>query len=127
MVCLDTNIVIDYLHGDKKTVETVAKMALSHGGKSLAITSITMYELFKSKKPKAEEALQGFVDDINLYNLDKDSALASARIFASLSEKGRMINENDILIAGIALANDDILITKDKHFESIENAKILII
>ena len=38
-----------------------------------------------------------------------------------------MINENDLLIAGISLANDEALLTRDKKFSVIDNEKIRLI
>lgn len=38
-----------------------------------------------------------------------------------------MINENDLLIAGISLANDDVLYTRDRKFSMIDDTHIKII
>jgi predicted nucleic acid-binding protein len=38
-----------------------------------------------------------------------------------------MVNELDILIAGIAAANNETLVTKDKDFLNFENAKIIVL
>jgi len=44
-----------------------------------------------------------------------------------LAQKGRMINELDLIIAGIALANNETLITKDRDFLNFESEKIIVI
>ena len=38
-----------------------------------------------------------------------------------------MINENDLLIAGISLANDEALLTRDQKFANIDDANIKIV
>ena len=38
-----------------------------------------------------------------------------------------MINENDLLIAGISLANDELLLTRDQKFASIDDVNIKIV
>jgi predicted nucleic acid-binding protein len=38
-----------------------------------------------------------------------------------------MINENDLLIAGISLANNEILLTRDKKFANVDDERIKII
>ena len=38
-----------------------------------------------------------------------------------------MINENDLLIAGISFANDELLLTRDQKFGSIDDVKIRIV
>jgi predicted nucleic acid-binding protein len=38
-----------------------------------------------------------------------------------------MINENDLLIAGISLAKSEVLFTRDKKFAKIDDANIKIV
>ena len=47
-------------------------------------------------------------------------------LFEEPQDAGRMINENDLLIAGISLAHDEVLLTRDKKLASVgkENIKI---
>jgi predicted nucleic acid-binding protein len=38
-----------------------------------------------------------------------------------------MINENDLLIAGISIANEELLLTRDKKFATLDDEKIKIV
>ncbi|WP_375379271.1 PIN domain-containing protein [Ferroplasma sp.] len=55
---------------------------------------------------------------------DRNSALRSAEIFKMLRSSGNLINENDILIAGIALQNNNKFITLDSDFSKINDSNI---
>ena len=47
-------------------------------------------------------------------------------MYRKLSESGRMINELDLLIAGISAANNEVLITRDKDFGKLKSDSIVI-
>jgi predicted nucleic acid-binding protein len=49
------------------------------------------------------------------------------KIYEKLKTKGCLINEFDMIIAGIAAANDEILITRDQDFSKLESPKIIIL
>ncbi len=59
--------------------------------------------------------------------LDRASARKAALLFEKLSKTGKMINENDLLIAGISLANDEILLTRDQKFNNLSEVSIKIV
>ncbi len=115
---LDTSILIEVLGNN-----TAVQEKLEIIGEQIATTTITEYELLKA--PKSNEAL-GSLDIMNVYAFDSVSAGRSAKIFKELKKKGRMINELDILIAAIAIAHDELLVTRDKDFEEVEGLKLLI-
>ena len=56
-----------------------------------------------------------------------EAAKQAAEIFNRLKEKGKLINENDMLIAAIAMANKETLITGDKDFGEIGDDGIIVI
>ncbi len=58
---------------------------------------------------------------------DRASARKAALLFEKLSKTGKMINENDLLIAGISLANDEILLTRDQKFNNLSEVSIKIV
>jgi predicted nucleic acid-binding protein len=64
---------------------------------------------------------------ITVCPFDRASAKQAALLFEKLSKKGTMINENDLLIAGITLAHGDVLLTRDKKFAYLNEASIQII
>ncbi len=58
---------------------------------------------------------------------DRVSARKAALLFEKLSKTGKMINENDLLIAGISLTNDEILLTRDQKFNNLSEVSIKIV
>ena len=51
--------------------------------------------------------------------------MASSQIYTTLKKSGNLIDDIDILIAGIALSNNLVMVTDNiKHFERIEGIKI---
>lgn len=56
---------------------------------------------------------------------DKAAGVA-AEIYFYLSKRGQKIEDDDILIAAITMANDAVLITDNvKHFERVPNLKVV--
>ena len=82
---------------------------------AIKTTAITEYELLKHGKELKREIAEKFLSAIAVCPFDRASAKQAALLFEKLSKNGTMINENDLLIAGIALANNDILLTRDKN------------
>jgi predicted nucleic acid-binding protein len=48
-------------------------------------------------------------------------------LFEELQDAGRMINENDLLIAGISLAHDEVLLTRDQKLANVGKDNIRIV
>ncbi len=56
---------------------------------------------------------------------DTETARNYGEIKNALRIKGRPIPENDIWIGAIALQSDLVLVTRDVHFDEIENLKVI--
>jgi len=124
MTFIDTSVIIDFLAGDEKIVSTIR----THANKgAIKTTAITEYELLKHGKELKREIAEKFLSAIAVCPFDRASAKQAALLFEKLSKNGNMINENDLLIAGIALANNDILLTRDKKFAYLKETSIQII
>lgn len=124
MVCLDTSVIIDLLDGNVK-VKAVVDRYLQNA--QATTTSITEYELYKHKNELKRETAILMLDDMEIYNFDREAAKEASTIFNTLRDKGRLINENDILIAAIALSRNEVLITSDKDFNEIGSNKIVVV
>ena len=124
MVCLDTNILIEFLRGNKKIIKLIKEYSLSE---EVCSTTITEYELRKYHGIMNEVPELSILESITLYPFDRAAARRASEIFEALKEKGKMINENDILIAAIALAKNEILLTGDRDFNNIASGRIIII
>ncbi len=124
MTLLDTSVIIDFLAGDQKIVATVKKILATEDVKT---TTITEYELLRHKSKIRKQAAERFLSGATVCSFDRAAAKEAAKLFEELQGAGRMINENDLLIAGIALANNDVLLTRDQKLASVgkENIKIV--
>ena len=124
MTFLDTSVIIDFLSGDEKIVSLIKDLIAKQ---QIKTTAITEYELLKYKSEIGRHAAETFLSGVTVCPLDSASARKAASIYEKLKETGKMINENDLLIAGISLANGELLLTRDKKFANIDDQKIKII
>ncbi len=124
MTFIDTSVIIAFLAGDEKVVAFVKEHANTE---SIKTTTITEYELLKHKKALKKHLAEEFLSEITICPFDSASARKAASIYEKLKETGKMINENDLLIAGISFANGELLLTRDKKFANIDYEKIKLI
>lgn len=124
MTFLDTSVIIDFLRGDEKAVALVRELSEK---KDIKTTTITEYELLKHKTELKKQAAEKFLAAATVYSFDRASAKKAALLFNQLRDSGKMINESDLLIAGISLANDEVLLTRDQKFGTIAGANIKIV
>lgn len=124
MTFIDTSVVIAFLAGDEKIVALVKECAEKEDVKT---TTITEYELLKHKTALKKQLAEEFLSEITVCSFDRASARKAAWLYQKLREAGKMINENDLLIAGISLANDEVLLTRDQKFSNIDDANIKIV
>jgi tRNA(fMet)-specific endonuclease VapC len=62
---------------------------------------------------------------IDVVNLDRASILASCQIYSNLKKSGNLIDDIDILIAGIALSNNLVMVTDNtENFKRILGLKV---
>lgn len=120
---LDTNVIISFLCGDEKVAE---KLYLQ---KQVYISVIVVCELLYGAYclKNADEniqKIQNFISECILLDIDDVTAEDYAKIKHRLKETGKPIPENDIWIAAQSIQNDLIIVTRDEHFEWIDNIKL---
>lgn len=71
--------------------------------------------------------VSGLLSQFVIYDFEDTVVKEAVKAHKKLAEKGKMINEFDVLIAGIVAANNETLITKDKDFLNFESAKIIVL
>jgi tRNA(fMet)-specific endonuclease VapC len=124
---LDTNICIYII---KKKTESVLKKFSKLKPGSVAISSITLAELYfgvtKSSKPNENMiALQEFISPLLVLDFTDQDALFYGRIRTDLEKKGKLIGAMDLLIAAIAKSRDLVLVTNNnKEFARVSELKI---
>lgn len=124
LTVFDTNIVIDYLKGNKKAIDMVNK----YSPEGIALTFINEYELLRyGEIEQIENVFETLISKIKVYHTTDEAAIKSAQIYKKLKDKGNLIGENDILIAGICVANKETLVTNDNDFKRLGIDSIVII
>ena len=126
---LDTNIYCDFAEGLPDVVDTVAT-----SGEFIFIPSIVLGELNYgfmqgSRKEFNERKLRQIISRLNIeiVNVDEDVARKYAIIYASLVKKGRKIPLNDVWIAACCMEVGGTLLTRDRHFEAVEQIESIIL
>ncbi|MEM2936444.1 MAG: type II toxin-antitoxin system VapC family toxin [Candidatus Bathyarchaeia archaeon] len=126
-ICVDTDILVDYLRGrepGKTTFDNWRKKA------EIYITSVTMFELLlgahlSSKRQERVNEVQSLLDQCGLLLFDRDSAEKAAEKGAELRLKGHTIDIRDLLNASICLSRKMPILTKNKaHYERVNGLTI---
>jgi tRNA(fMet)-specific endonuclease VapC len=117
---LDTNIIIA-LFANEQNILGHLQMA-----SEVFIPSIVIGELyFGAYKAihtvKNIQRINEFVTNNVILGCDTETAYHYGQIKANLRSKGKPLPENDIWIASIAKQHQLILVTRDTHFNEIEN------
>jgi tRNA(fMet)-specific endonuclease VapC len=121
MTFIDTCVIIDFFEGDAKVIRKLTELSQKE---KLKTTTITEYELLKYKNDLKRQLAEDFLATMTVCTFDKASAAEAAALFRKLSQTGRRVNESDLLIAGTAIANNDVLLTQDKNLAGIGDARI---
>jgi tRNA(fMet)-specific endonuclease VapC len=115
-VSLDTNILIDVLRGDRKTLSAIDR--LEGGGLVPVLSTVAVFEVLsgveftrsRSERAKVEVLLR----QIPLEAFDLDAARRAGEIRAELQRSGNTPGAPDVMIAGHALAAGHTLVTRDR-------------
>ena len=127
MVCLDTDVIIDYLK--KKQPATATIQRLQDNGSSFTATTITSFELFKGiyRLPNETEkqAIQTFIAITTLLDFTCEASVVAAEISEHLRKKGEEIDTLDLQIAAICISKNESLLTRNvRHFERIPGLRL---
>lgn len=124
MVLFDTTIMVDALRNNKDALRTIE----AYSGEELLATSIiTKYEIMRGVTKKGANIAAELLERFVILDFDEVALVEAVKIYQSLSAEGKMISELDIMIAAIAVANDEVLITRDKDFANLNNSKIIVL
>lgn len=124
MVIFDSSILIDVLRKKKTAIDLVASYAEKE---RIAITVISKYEILRGTAEKDVSLVSELLGQFVIYNFEDSAIREAVKAYKKLAEKGKLVNELDVLIAGIAAVNDEMLITKDKDFLNFENINIIVL
>ena len=114
MYVLDTNTLIYYFKNQGQVAQRLAAIL----PQKIIVSTIVLFELqagiAKSISPaKRIQQLQQFLSRVNLVSFDRAAALATATIRAQLEQNGTPIGPIDVLIAGVAVARQATIVTRN--------------
>jgi len=126
---LDTNVYSDYAEGVPETVDLMATQ-----GEWIYLPSVVLGELhfgFMKGKRQAfnEKKLRHFTGilKVEVINVNADVARKYAAIYLSLQKKGTKIPINDVWIAASCMEVGGTLLTRDKHFDVVDQIETIIL
>ena len=126
---LDTNIYCDYAEGVPETVDMIATR-----GEYIYIPSIVVGELtygfMKGKRQQFNERkLRQIVSRLRIEIIDVTAEVARkyAIIYLALIRKGAKIPINDVWIAACCMEVGGTLLTRDKHFEYVDQVESVVL
>ena len=124
--CLDTNTISFFLKQSPKVTAKIINTSIDN----LCTTIITEFELlygvYKSSKVDSNlELISNLLSEFNIYNIDSSVVKLVAKEKARLKKLGTIVEDSDLLIAGICIVNDLTLVTNNlKHFKRIKGLKV---
>lgn len=123
---LDSSVIVEYLRNNKEIISFIDNFP--HQLSSGYIVKAELYEgVYLSKNgEKTKKQLETFFQGLDkVYGFNDAASHIFGKIRASLRKTGMLIEDFDILIASICIANNLPLITLNtKHFIRIEGLKI---
>jgi predicted nucleic acid-binding protein len=122
-VIADTDVVVDFFTDTPPLAQALADL-LKEG--RLAITAITVFELYAGVRgAKRLKQIEAFCERVPVFTVDVLAAAYAGKIYTDLKSRGTTIGNQDILIAGVCLANGLPLLTRNKaHFAPIKGLAI---
>ena len=124
----DTCFLIDLMDNNGNACEKL--LEIERKRTTQKIPTVAIFELFsgagRCNNIEAEKSkiVQSY-NQMLIVGFNERSAKISGELFGKSIKKGRTLGITDCMIAGIALDNNEAILTRNiKHFESIEGLKI---
>lgn len=123
---IDTNICIALIKGDKRVLKRLKKDERSRVFISVLSEAELWFGVYKSSNvQKNSEVLQRFLSPFERLPFKSEHANWFGEIKADLIQSGKLIGENDILLAAQALSLDLVFVTNNvKEFNRIKDLRI---
>lgn len=126
---LDTNIYCDFAEGVAQTADLLATL-----GESLYLPAIVIGELSYgfmkgNRRSDNERKLSEIIQLLEIQIVDVTQSVAAkyGLIYLSLVQKGRKIPLNDVWIAACCMEVGGTLLTRDQHFDHVEQIDKIIL
>lgn len=125
MYLLDSDSLINFLNGDKKTIEAVSKIHKKGIATSVICLAEVLEGLYTLSNKRKTDQFEKFISAVEVFPIDETTAREFARVRKALRKKGKLIDNFDLLIAATCLAHNLTLVTGNlSHFERIKGLRI---
>ena len=128
-IVLDTNIYVGFARGKQEVVDLIATQDTE-----ILLPSIVVGELFYgflkgSRSQYNEQKFHQFVAalEVSIIRVDQEVARKYAIIYSALTLKGVRIPINDVWIAACCMNAGGTLLTRDGHFEHVDQIDKIIL
>ncbi|MEK6807790.1 MAG: PIN domain-containing protein [Nanoarchaeota archaeon] len=123
----DTNFVIDVMNGKPAAIEKLK--GIIKNGEPEFVTAPTIFELFSGlsqcSKPELErKKILSALSRMTILHLDAEAAERGGELDGLLVKSGHQIDPIDSMIAGVALAKGEKILTRDKDFSKVAGLKV---
>ncbi len=119
MLVLDSTAIIEVLNGSQIGAKIRGQLS-----EDTVTTALSVYEVGRGMKEQQKEHIAHFFEQIPICACTKSTAERSAQIEKELRNTGKMINQIDILIAGICQELDATIVTLDKDFLKVPKLRV---
>jgi predicted nucleic acid-binding protein len=126
---LDTNAYCDFAEGLPAVVQIIATSDDLIFIPSIVIGELSYGFMKGSRREVNEMKLRQIIEDlrIEIINVDESVARKYGTIYSSLVRKGNKFPINDVWIAACCMEVGGTLITRDRHFEAVEQIETLML
>ena len=121
----DANIIIDILNGNRKTLLNIS----SHTDDIIRIPDISYYEVMRGFEYRPDmkklSRFDVFCDSFGIEYQTRFSLDVAARNYASLRKTGQTIEDDDLLIGSLAIAENAVLVTNNtEHLSRLKGIQL---
>ena len=116
---IDTDILSMFFRGNRSITRQFESYIAEH--QVIQISIVTYYEILSGLRYRGADRqvslFLSFVDQNLVLPLTQSSTAISANCYATLRQNGNPVDDIDLLIAGVAIANDLVMVTHNQsHF-----------
>ena len=124
---LDTNVYCDYAEGIPNIVDFMAVHGEDIFLPAIVIGELTYGFLKGSRQEFNERKLQEFIKNlqVEIIDVNRNVSRKYAFIYLSLVKKGKKIPINDVWIAACCMEVGGTLLTRDRHFQHVDQIETM--
>lgn len=128
MLCPDTSFILDYLDEDRPAATDAKAFLEKHHRREYRIPSVVLFEVLRGgARLRGAAGVADLVEQLGWSDnlpLSPAAAREAALVDGELADAGQEINLGDVLIAGTVREADGAVLTRDDHFERVEDLDV---